>query len=70
MNALLPALSDIGVRLCQRGYWALPMPTPPLMFTELTPVVTQFWSGVVGLNVSRASDPSPTGNAGSSVLMA
>jgi len=39
------------------------MPTTPSMFAVLTPTVTQFWSWVLGLNVSRASDPSPTGNA-------
>ena len=48
---------------------ALPMPMAPLMLAELTPFVTQSWSWVVGLNVSAASDCSPTGNAGSSVLM-
>ena len=51
------------------GYGTLPTPTTPLMFAELTPTVSQFWSGVVGLNVSRASGCSPTGNADSSVLM-
>src|SRR5947207_8825448 len=55
--------------LPSEGYMALPMPMAPLMFAELTPFVTQSWSWVVGLNVSAASDCSPTGNAGSSVLM-
>src|SRR6266446_3525924 len=45
------------------------MPTVPLMFAELTPIVTQFWSWVVGLNVSAASDCWPTGNVGSSLAM-
>ena len=52
-----------------RAYWALPMPTVPLMLAELTPSVTQFWSWVVGLNVSAASAPSPAANTGSSLLM-
>src|SRR5438094_9922718 len=52
-----------------RAYWALPMPTVPLMFAELTPRVTQFWSWVVGLNVSAASAPSPAVNTGSSPLI-
>src|SRR5213594_3490306 len=47
------------------GYGTLPMPTTPLMLAALTPTVSQFWSVVVGLNVSRASDCSPTANAGS-----
>ena len=46
------------------------MPTVPLMFAELTPIVTQFWSWVVGLNVSAASDCWPTANVGSSLAMA
>ena len=45
------------------------MPTVPLMFAELTPIVTQFWSWVVGLNVSAASAPSPATNVGSSLLI-
>jgi len=45
------------------------MPTAPLMLAELTPSVTQFWSWVVGLNVSAATAPSPAANAGSSLLM-
>ncbi|HEX9421314.1 MAG TPA: hypothetical protein VGA81_19815 [Methylomirabilota bacterium] len=44
------------------------MPTLPLMFAELTPMVTQFWSWVVGLNVSSASAPPPAANVGSSLL--
>ena len=69
-RSLSPALSDIGVvGGVSEGYWALPMPTVPLMFAELTPSVTQFWSWVVGLNVSAASDCWPTANVGSSLLM-
>src|SRR5262249_30237180 len=46
-----------------------PIATAPSMFAELTPTVTQFWSGVVGLNVSGATDCSPTEKAGSSLAM-
>src|SRR5437588_48650 len=48
---------------------AEPIPTKPLIAAEDTPTVTQFWSGVVGWNVSCASAPSPAVNTGSSELI-
>src|SRR5207247_1665175 len=63
----LPPSRTSALGCATAGYWALPMPTLPLMFAELTPMVTQFWSWVVGLNVSAASAPSPAANVGSSL---